>query len=30
MLILTCHPERSRGLAGATFVDLEAIVRGTG
>jgi hypothetical protein len=28
MPILTCHPERYRGLAGANFVDLEAIVRG--
>ena len=28
VLILTCHPERYRGLAGANFVDLEAIVRG--
>jgi uncharacterized protein YhaN len=30
VLIRTCQPERYRGLAGATFVDLEAIVRGTG
>ena len=30
VLILTCHPERYRGLAGANFVDLEAIVRGAG
>ena len=30
VLILTCHPERYRGLAGANFVDLEAIVRGVG
>ena len=30
MLILTCHPERYRGLAGANFVDLEAVVRGVG
>jgi hypothetical protein len=30
MLILTCHPERYRGLVGANFVDLEAIVRGAG
>jgi hypothetical protein len=30
MLILTCHPERYRGLTGASFVDLEAIVRGEG
>jgi uncharacterized protein YhaN len=29
VLILTCHPERYRGLTGAHFVDLEAIVRGT-
>lgn len=28
VLILTCHPERYRGLAGANFVDLESIVRG--
>ena len=28
VLILTCHPERYRGLPGANFVDLEAIVRG--
>jgi DNA repair exonuclease SbcCD ATPase subunit len=28
VLILTCHPERYRGLAGANFVDLEAIIRG--
>ena len=28
VLILTCHPERYRGLAGANFVDLEAILRG--
>jgi uncharacterized protein YhaN len=28
VLILTCHPERYRGLAGVNFVDLEAIVRG--
>jgi hypothetical protein len=27
VLILTCHPERYRGLAGASLVDLEAIVR---
>jgi DNA repair exonuclease SbcCD ATPase subunit len=27
VLVLTCHPERYRGLAGANFVDLEAIVR---
>lgn len=30
VLILTCHPERYRGLAGANFVDLEDIVRGAG
>jgi hypothetical protein len=30
VLILTCHPERYRGLVGANFVDLEAIVRGAG
>ena len=30
VLILTCHPERYRGLAGANFVDLEAVVRGAG
>jgi DNA repair exonuclease SbcCD nuclease subunit len=30
VLILTCHPERYRGLAGANFVDLEAIVRDAG
>ena len=28
VLVLTCHPERYRGLAGANFVDLEAIVQG--
>jgi hypothetical protein len=28
VLVLTCHPERYRGLAGANFVDLEAVVRG--
>ena len=27
ILILTCHPERYRGLAGADFIDLEAIIR---
>ena len=27
VLVLTCHPERYRGLAGANFVDLEAIIR---
>jgi hypothetical protein len=30
VLILTCRPERYRGLAGASFVDLEAIIRGAG
>jgi len=30
VLVLTCHPERYRGLAGANFVDLEAIIRGAG
>jgi uncharacterized protein YhaN len=30
VLVLTCHPERYRGLTGANFVDLEAIVRGAG
>ena len=30
VLILTCHPERYRGPAGANVVDLEAIVRGAG
>jgi len=25
VLILTCHPERYRGLGGAEFFDLEAI-----
>ncbi|MDY6911948.1 MAG: hypothetical protein SVM79_06320 [Chloroflexota bacterium] len=28
VLILTCHPERYRGLEGANFIDLEAVVRG--
>lgn len=28
ILILTCHPERYRGLERAHFIDLEAIVRG--
>lgn len=28
IVILTCHPERYRGLAGARFMDLEALVRG--
>lgn len=28
VLVLTCHPERYRGLTGANFVDLEAVVRG--
>jgi DNA repair exonuclease SbcCD ATPase subunit len=27
IVILTCHPERYRGLEGAEFVDLEALVR---
>lgn len=27
VLILSCHPERYRGLVGANFVDLEGIVR---
>jgi DNA repair exonuclease SbcCD ATPase subunit len=27
MVILTCHPERYRGLNGASFVDLEAVMR---
>ena len=27
ILILTCHPERYRGLVGAKFIDLEAVVR---
>ena len=27
ILILTCHPERYRGLGGAGFIDLEAVVR---
>lgn len=27
VLVLTCHPERYRGLTGANFVDLEAILR---
>ncbi len=27
ILILTCHPERYRGLERANFIDLEAIVR---
>lgn len=30
VLILTCHPERYHGLAGARMVDLEGIVRGLG
>jgi hypothetical protein len=30
VLVLTCHPERYRGLEGASFVDLEAIVQGAG
>ena len=28
LLILTCHPERYRGLEGACFIDLEAAIRG--
>ena len=28
VLVLTCHPERYRGLEGANFIDLEAIIRG--
>ena len=27
ILILTCHPERYRGLVGAKFIDLEGVVR---
>lgn len=27
MVILTCHPERYRGLEGAHFIDLDALVR---
>jgi len=27
ILILTCHPERYRGLEGARFIDLEGVVR---
>jgi len=30
VLVFTCDPERYRGLAGANFVDLEAIIRGAG
>ncbi len=29
IVILTCHPERYRGLERARFIDLEALVRGT-
>lgn len=29
VLVLTCHPERYRGLEGARFFDLEAILRGS-
>lgn len=29
VIVLTCHPERYRGIAIASFIDLEAIVRGT-
>ena len=28
IVILTCHPERYRGLESAEFVDLEAMARG--
>jgi uncharacterized protein YhaN len=28
LLILTCHPERYRGLEGASFIDLEAAIQG--
>ncbi|MBN2187644.1 MAG: AAA family ATPase [Dehalococcoidia bacterium] len=28
ILILTCHPERYRGLGGANLIDLEGVVRG--
>jgi uncharacterized protein YhaN len=28
ILVLTCHPERYRGLEGANFIDLESILRG--
>ncbi|MFA4836209.1 MAG: hypothetical protein WC749_09100, partial [Dehalococcoidia bacterium] len=27
VIVMTCHPERYRGLDGANFVDLEAIIR---
>ena len=27
IVILTCHPERYRGLNGASFLDLEEAVR---
>jgi len=27
VLVLTCHPERYRGLEGANFIDLEGILR---
>jgi hypothetical protein len=30
ILILTCHPERYRGLVGAKFIDLEGVVRDGG
>jgi uncharacterized protein YhaN len=30
LLILTCHPERYRGLEGASFIDLELAIRGAG
>lgn len=29
VLVLTCHPERYRGLNGARFFDLEAVLRGS-
>ena len=29
VLVLTCHPERYRGLEAASFINLEAIVRKT-
>ena len=28
IIVLTCHPERYRGLTGTEFLDLDAIVRG--
>jgi hypothetical protein len=27
ILIITCHPERYRGLKGPQFIDLEELVR---